>query len=255
MNDESDAATIDGLLPECLLWADGPLALPHNAVAVWALTDEVVQRASIAFAGLLSVDEVMRAAAYKRQPDRTRFIGRRGALRWLAGRYFAKDPASLCFTAGEAGKPGLQCSEAARCAFSVSRTEDLTVLSFGRAELVGVDVERAGRSFDHAAVARYIFSDAEQRRLEDAQDDTADVFLQTWTRKEALLKALGTGLFDAAKHYTTQDHPRGGAYWRAWHGQTPMSGWTCVDLPFGAAYRGALAVSAPGADVTLYACS
>ena len=59
---------------------------------------------------------------------------------------------------------------------------------------VGVDVERRDRSGD-LDVTRVAFADDEQAELEALPPAArASAFLAAWTRKEALLKALGHGL-------------------------------------------------------------
>ena len=69
---------------------------------------------------------------------------------------------------------------------------------------VGVDLEMAGRKVDAARLAGRVFTPGEQAALQlAAGDETASqgVFLDCWTRKEALLKALGTGFAGGASGF------------------------------------------------------
>lgn len=237
-----------------LLWGDARLILPHGAVHVWALGDAPVRQAASTFAHLLADDERQRARAYRRATDAVLFSGRRGALRWLAARYTGVEPAALCFANGASGRPALHGAGPEEYALSVARTDGMTLFAFARSSCVGVDVERIGRRFDHVSVARGIFSGDEQHRLETAAD-AAPEFLRTWTRKEAWLKALGSGLTDAARHYSTEaDASAGDGRWRVRHADALLEGWMCIDLALGALHCGALAHPLPHAGVSLFIC-
>lgn len=81
--------------------------------------------------------------------------------------------------------------------FNVSHGGDCVALAFCRAQELGVDVERGSprRRYSALELATRFFSAEEAAalaRLDDAQRERA--FLQLWTCKEAILKALGHGL-------------------------------------------------------------
>lgn len=78
--------------------------------------------------------------------------------------------------------------------FSVSRSAGVEVVAVSRAP-VGVDIERIAPLPDLEALAAYALADAEARHLAglDAAEQP-DFFYRCWTRKEACLKAMGTGL-------------------------------------------------------------
>ena len=237
------------------------LALPDGAVQVWVLDDTQVDPACIQVAHTLAPDERARALAYRHARHRDGFIARRGLLRWLIGGYLRCRPEALCLTVSPFGKPVLQWPQTG-LAFSVSRTDGLALLAFARDCRLGVDVERRGGGPDMAELpgfGRGIFSAQEAQALAHARPASADALLSIWTRKEALLKALGTGLSVDAGAYTTEDDWRRGAgHWRASRDGIPMSGWTMLDLDAGAGagarFRAALAVSLPEASVTWHSC-
>ena len=137
----------------------------------------------------------------------------------------------------------------------MSHTDGMALLAFARDCRVGVDVERRIDDLDVADFGRGIFSALERQMLDAARPDSAARLLSIWTRKEALLKALGTGLSGEPDAYTTVDDSLlGEGHWCASHNGTAMSGWTCVDLVLGPQVRGALAVSLEDARVTLRLC-
>ena len=57
----------------------------------------------------------------------------------------------------------------------------------------GIDVERVGRY--RASVARYAMNEEELAAI-NASPDPSRAFVRLWTQKEALLKAVGTGIQD-----------------------------------------------------------
>ncbi|WP_432261878.1 4'-phosphopantetheinyl transferase family protein [Cupriavidus sp. TMH.W2] len=229
------------------------LSLPQSAVHVWVLNDALVEPVCSALAHTLSPDERQRAQAYLHEWHRNDFIARRSLLRWLIGCYLTCKPESLRFSVTPFGKPVVQWPRAARIAFSVSHTDGMTLLAFAWSCRIGVDVERRIDGLDVGGLGRGIFSLIEEAALDRMRPDAAATLLSIWTRKEALLKALGTGLSGEPSAYTTEDDLLLGAgRWRASHRGKTISGWTCLDLAFGADVRAALAVSRDGARVTLH---
>jgi 4'-phosphopantetheinyl transferase len=232
------------------------LSLQENAVQVWELKDFSSEQACAAFTRTLSADERQRASAYRREQDRLRFIARRGTLRWLIGGYLDCAPDSLRFQTTRLGKPALLSPDAqslaGRLAFSVSQTDGTALLAFAWDCRLGVDVERVVGGIDVTGVARQVFSPAESVALDAARRDPSAAFFSTWTRKEALLKALGTGLSGEPRSYSTHGDPRCRAtHWAASQEGSIMSGWTCRELATGQDFRGALAVSLDNARVSL----
>jgi hypothetical protein len=103
------------------------------------------------------------------------------ALTCLLSRATAAPKASLLIKRGLQGKPFLDSHPDVH--FSVSNSGDLYVVAITRAGPVGVDIERIREVPEAAHIAR--------RWLHDA--DPAQ-FFEHWTRREAHLKAIGTGL-------------------------------------------------------------
>ncbi|MDK3022267.1 4'-phosphopantetheinyl transferase superfamily protein [Cupriavidus taiwanensis] len=226
------------------------LALPDGTVQLWVLEDAQVGPACAQLGHTLAPGERARALAYRHARHCQGYIARRGLLRWLIGGYLHCQPEALRLTASAFGKPVLQWPQAA-LAFSVSHTDGMALLAFARDCRLGVDVERRAGGLDVPGLGRGIFSAREMQALAHARHGSADTLLRLWTRKEALLKALGTGLSGDPTAYTTEDdRQRGAGHWRAWHHGTAMAGWTCIDLVFGEEIRGALAVSRADACIS-----
>ena len=81
------------------------------------------------------------------------------------------------------------------CHFNVSHSEDWALVAIDVAGEVGVDIEML-RSIDGAlGLAQSHFTTEELGTFVTLCDDVRDAaFLRAWTRKEACLKAIGTGL-------------------------------------------------------------
>ncbi|MPW21328.1 4'-phosphopantetheinyl transferase superfamily protein [Paraburkholderia sp. CNPSo 3157] len=234
----------------------GELVLPDNAAHIWMLNEDLVGHACSALAHTLSPDERQRARDYRKQTRRDAYIARRGMLRSLMARYLACRPESLRFGVTGFGRPVLQWPHGARLAFNVSHTGGIALFAFAWDCRVGVDVERQVDGIYVEGIGRGILSSVEEAALGAARADSASTFFRIWTRKEALLKALGTGLSGEPDAYTTEEHPslcNGG--WRASCNGNALSGWTCLDLNLGPGMQGAIAVSLENARVTFYRCA
>jgi 4'-phosphopantetheinyl transferase len=258
---ESRAGIKPGYIPASIQQGLGghlaPLPLPENVVQVWILHDSLVKQTCVSLANTLSPDERQRACAYRQDSARHHFIARRGTLRWLIGRYFACKPESVRFSLGPFGKPALQWPIAPGFAFSISQTHSMALFAFAQDCRVGVDVEQLVDGVDIAGVGREVFSSAEQSAIASSRLGSKNAFFRNWTRKEALLKAIGTGLLGPVKCYTTEDELQttGGNQWRASYNGVPMRGWTFLDLMPSADVRGALAVSGIKAQVSIHLCA
>ena len=92
---------------------------------------------------------------------------------------------------------------------SFAHSASLAVCAFCEDGAIGVDVEPLARHLPHAkAIAERYFSPGERQQLAAAEDAERE-FLRIWTRKEALAKALGTGLSADAGALDTTACPDG----------------------------------------------
>jgi 4'-phosphopantetheinyl transferase len=142
----------------------------------------------------LSDDERERAAA---MPDdcRRRFICCRGLLREILGACTDSAPGDLAIVTDLSGKPALPGSD---LAFNLAHTDGMVVIAVTVGDAVGIDVERRSRPVGAQLCCR-VFSPAEQRVLATlTPSERAEAAVRGWVRKEAVLKAAGTGLTRAA---------------------------------------------------------
>jgi len=127
------------------------------------------------------------------------------AQRLALGRTLGVSPAGLTLHRGAYGKPYLPGG----AEFSVSHTESHLVIAIGDRRPVGVDVERLRPLPDRESIARIAFTEHEREALDlivatgsasgepacsSAAAEASRAVLAGWTRKEALLKAVGLGV-------------------------------------------------------------
>lgn len=145
---------------------------------------------------LLSPDELQRARSFVYDSDRLRYVGSHAFLRRVLACYVKVKPADIKFENGPRGKPrvcGLPGLRPVEFSLSHSRGVVLVGVTIGLA--IGVDVELM-RSLDECdALARRFFAPGEYRELCSLPEPARlNAFWRYWTRKEAVIKALGTGM-------------------------------------------------------------
>lgn len=144
------------------------------------------------WAALLSEAERARAVRFRLQADHDRFVAGRGAMRWFVGQALGSDPASLMFGEGPHGKPYVVAER--RVHFNVSHSGEWVLLALAAQHEVGVDVERVRADLDVMEIAPTVFTPDETASLLALADDARrESFYRLWARKEAVLKAWGTG--------------------------------------------------------------
>lgn len=142
-------------------------------------------------AGLLSPREEERAGRMRAGAVRERWVTSRGLVRFLLGHLLGVPPQRVVIQEDTDGKPFVPGGIGFNLSHS-GRTLLIGTVAQGR---IGVDVEEVRPQPDAMALARRHFSESEVDTLAKADpDDLGKLFLQTWVRKEALIKACGLGL-------------------------------------------------------------
>lgn len=161
-------------------------------VHVWrAALDQPVDRLD-ALGALLSADEAERAARFRFERDRVRFVAAHGALRIELARYLAVAPRDLRFEVGAHGKPRVPGSDVR---FNLSHSGDVGLVAVAWRRDVGCDVEWVSERPRADELAERFFSPAERVALAAVPDaERRAAFFDCWARKEAFVKARGEGL-------------------------------------------------------------
>lgn len=179
-------------------WKPPPakLALAAGEIHLWRVWLDAAPEPLRELTRFLSPDEVQRARRFGLERDARRYVAGRAALRRILAGYTGVEPGELRFTYSTLGKPRLvQKDSEATIEFNVAHAEELAIIAVGRNRRIGVDVESTRTMDGMARVADRFFSRDERTALFNLpRDQQTQAFFNGWTRKEALVKALGGGL-------------------------------------------------------------
>ncbi|WP_164101354.1 4'-phosphopantetheinyl transferase family protein [Candidatus Laterigemmans baculatus] len=166
---------------------------------VWVITLDLDQPGEPldAFAQVLSAEERKRAERLIRDRDRRRFIVGRGMLRRTLGVALEKDPGRIAFTYAAQGKPTVEdrMGTGRSLQFNLAHSDRLAMLALTVDDPVGIDIERVRPVKLRDGIVRKHFSPVERETFQRLPEDVRqEAFFRVWTRKEAIVKAIGTGL-------------------------------------------------------------
>jgi 4'-phosphopantetheinyl transferase len=195
---------------------------------------------------LLDDRERGRAATFVHDRDRNRFVVAHAALRSFLAHELALDPEEVRYERTAEGKPHL-AQGLPPIEFNLSHAGDFALLAAARGVSIGVDIELVRELPDADAVADDVFSITEREVLRSlpAQERRA-AFFRCWTRKEAIVKALGKGLGQPLDSFSVDPAAAAAGTVVSIDGRT--GGWSLHDLsaPAGYAAAGAAAVGSAG---------
>jgi 4'-phosphopantetheinyl transferase len=226
---------------------------------VWKLPLDLDKRMLAKVASLLSPDERKRADRFQFEVHRDRFIAGRGMLRLILGRYCDVQPAELRFDYAPNGKPILRwgegiCSSGDALHFNLAHSEGVGVLAVTRVGPVGVDVEQVREFPEVSELVRRFFSVGEAAEFSTLRrEGQSTAFFTLWTRKEALLKAIGEGIGQSLDRVEVTFLP--GVPARVLSLPTYLAAsceWSLVDLMISPSYVGALALPVRKAPVSQF---
>ena len=216
------------------MWFEPPqsLSLPNGEAHVWRTPLEQSPERVGEFLRTLDEEEHARASRFHFDKHRRHFVVARGVLRLLLGRYLETRPEDVNFNYGSHGKPALGGDHrASLLRFNASHSGELAVYAFVQECEVGIDVEYIKSDFATEEIAERFFSSREIETLTALpKADRAAEFFRLWTRKEAYIKAIGTGLSHPLNEFDVT---------------VPIQGWSVVDLEVESKYAAAFAVNGP----------
>jgi 4'-phosphopantetheinyl transferase len=167
--------------------------LKPNTLHIWSLNFVVDDEAYNRYHSFLSKDEKERASRFKFYKDKRCYVVTKGVLRLLSGRYLNTDAKAIEFEYEKYGKPKLKHNT--NLNFNVSHSGDLAIIGFVHNHTIGVDIEKIKNDFDTFEIASSCFSKHEIDALHKiSKQEQHKAFYRCWTRKEAFIKAKGSGL-------------------------------------------------------------
>lgn len=154
---------------------------------------------------VLSAAEQARASRFRFERDARRYRVSHLALRHILATQLNCHPAQLQFETGIHGKPRLATSS---WHFNLSHSDDWALIALHPHHPIGVDLECGHPISDWATLAQQNYTPSENEALRALPaDEQALGFLRCWTRKEACLKALGSGLLIEPHGFEAGIHP------------------------------------------------
>jgi 4'-phosphopantetheinyl transferase len=139
-----------------------------------------------------SLEERQAALRLRFEVDRARSLGARGLARVVLGELAGLPADALRFGVGPHGKPFLL--EPAELCFNTTHSGDSVGVVVAERCEVGIDLEAVNARIDPLEIGPTVFTSTELSALRDVSREEAQRrFFLLWTRKEAALKAWGTG--------------------------------------------------------------
>ena len=156
---------------------------PENKIII------VLEKVPAILPAVLNVNnsEMERSGKFAKEDDRQAFLYRHHLLRTWLSHWLNKRPTTLFFEANPFGMPHLSNSE---IHFNMSRSQDHLAFIFAPV-MAGIDIEILRNPTPFLPIAKRFFHQEEQESISNGIN-----FFDIWTRKEAVLKAQGIGLFD-----------------------------------------------------------
>ncbi|MCC6344049.1 MAG: 4'-phosphopantetheinyl transferase superfamily protein [Bryobacterales bacterium] len=236
-----EVAVHDGRIPFAM-----PQRLEEGAVHVWIAhlgsRPGLVNR----FCGILDPQERRRADRFQFEILRDRYVLAHGFLRQLLGWYLDADAGKIVFDCNAYGKPGV-----AGIQFNLSHSGGMAAVVISTEAPAGIDIEEIRPLPDLLDLVSRFFAASERDAVYTSPlNQRETTFFTHWTRKEALVKALGHGLSIPPESFdTTLDSGQG-----LLSCQATDARWWLSDLPGMAGYAGAVAVKGCTPKLSCWRC-
>lgn len=180
-----------------LLWPEQPTFpdLGSSDIHLWwsplDLPADLQQRIS----SHLSAEEASRADRLALPQVKRHFTAAHGILREILAGYAQTEPASLQILQHPAGKPYLAGPAARPLHFSLSHSHGWLLAALSRYAPLGVDLEKVRPVQNARLILQNWFSAPEVQVFEACEaSEKLTQFFRLWVRREAAIKARGTGL-------------------------------------------------------------
>lgn len=136
---------------------------------------------------ILSITECEKADKFFRPEDRKSYLVRKFFLRKTLSMLLKKLPEDIEFEYTKSKKPFIE-----NIPFNITHSNNLIAMVLSRTA-VGIDIEFLKDNFSYQVMLDSCFKDVEQVAIESSTNSLLSFYL-LWTRKEAVLKANGTGI-------------------------------------------------------------
>lgn len=229
-----------------------PVMIAGGEVHVWHIDLSLAIPA--AWEQSLGQHEQERAACFATGALQMQYRRTHGSVRAILARYTGMAPAAIEFIRLPFGKPALANSG---IAFNLSHSGARALLAVARVPL-GIDIEYMDGRLAVAELFDMVCQPAEKAHLLQCDGEVQRrEFYALWTRKEAYLKALGTGLQTELAAIAFMAGPQDGI-WSVIHAGGGDGGaaaaWQVQTLAAGPDYAASICLPQPGMRIIHHAC-
>ena len=184
---------------DSILWERPPvrLSISRSELHVWRVNLDNINYQLKHLISLLSPEEIKRSEHFMFERDQYRLQVTHSMKRLILAKYLDRNPQCLRFEFGSHGKPALDnLRNPLKVQFNISHSRDLILIAITVEDLIGIDIEYFDKNRSIEDLGEIIFSPTEKRYFAalSSQEEKKEAFFRCWTRKEAYLKAIGTGL-------------------------------------------------------------
>lgn len=195
----------------------------------------------------LSHEEITRADRFLSPIHRQRFIASHGALRVILSQYLNISPGDIRFSISQHKKPALQTPNPLGLQFNLSHSDEIAVCALTLNHAIGIDIEKMKISYNPDTAKRFFNPEEYDALLKLSPEERRPGFYRLWSRKEALIKALGLGLTLPLSSFSVSVHP-----------ETEVllfenRHWTIMPLNIHSDYQSALATDQEVKEITIFA--
>lgn len=167
--------------------------LKEGQIHLWRINISQLKPSIEKYWNILTEDEKIKAKKFRFKKDFNCSVIARGVLRELLGLYLNEAPNRLIFNYSSYKKPILEHPNLIK--FNVSHSNNSIIIAITKSTEVGVDVEFIKSNMEFDDIAASFFSNKEIQQLNTLNKKNRAIgFFNCWTRKEAFIKAEGSGL-------------------------------------------------------------
>ena len=150
----------------------------------------------------ISDEEKLRADKFHSTADSFTYILCHALLRLILARKLNINPLDLSFKNGIDNKPSLTGN---RQYFNLSHTREAFIIGCSGDFHLGIDLEKINHRVNIIAVTKSFFSQKDRNFIFKSESDARENFSLLWTRKESLLKAIGSGMINDLDQITVSE--------------------------------------------------
>ncbi len=167
--------------------------LPSGKLKVFYGITKKLSSKQMELVNYLTSDEKSRAEKFLFTEDRNTYICCHGLLRLILSREMKIDPLDIFIINDDNNKPGISGDP---LYFNITHVRDAFAIVLSEYYYVGIDIENSDQNIDFSTLINSYFGKMERKFILDSETDSKNRFFLLWTRKEAFLKAIGTGIVE-----------------------------------------------------------